>query len=143
MSVHGCWASAWGWRRWHEAAWLLGAALAVAVVVLANGLVFAMLSDARSINAGSALVAALGMHLLTLALWLVALLLSGGSGPGLWGRCWARAVKTRHAGCRGLWIIGLPPPTERLSHNAAPKSRTSLAGTLLFPLIFYKTIPTP
>ena len=72
--------------RWHEAAWLLGAILALAVVLLANGLVFAMLSDARSINAGSALVAALGMHLLTLALWLVALLLPGRSGPGLWGR---------------------------------------------------------
>lgn len=72
--------------RWHEAAWLLGAALVVAVVLLANGLVFAMLSNARSINAGSALVAALGVHLLTLALWLVALLLPARPGTGLWAR---------------------------------------------------------
>ncbi|NMM82340.1 hypothetical protein B2J86_15620 [Acidovorax sp. SRB_14] len=72
--------------RWREAAWLLGAALAVAVVLLANGLVLAMLTDARSINAGSALVAALGVHAFTLLLWLVALLLPGRSGPGAWGR---------------------------------------------------------
>lgn len=68
--------------RWREAAWLLGAALVVAVVVLANGVVFAMLTDGRTINAGSALVAALGIHLLTLALWCISLLLPG---PGFLG----------------------------------------------------------
>lgn len=71
--------------RWQEAAWLLGAALAVAVVLLAHGVVFAMLSDGRTINAGSALVAALGMHLLTLALWCMGTLLPS-TGPGLLGR---------------------------------------------------------
>lgn len=101
--------------RWHEAAWLLGAALAVAVVVLANGLVFAMLSDARSINAGSALVAALGMHLLTLALWLVALLLSGGSGPGLWGRLSLGSLLLR--GLARL-PMGQRPQARALAHAA-------------------------
>ena len=60
--------------HWRDAAWLLGAALSVAVLLLANGIVFAMLSDARSINAGSAFVAALGVHALTLLLWLAGLL---------------------------------------------------------------------
>ena len=60
-----------------DAAWLLGAVLAVAVLLLANGIVFAMLSDARTINAGSAFVAALGVHTLTLLLWLAGLLLAG------------------------------------------------------------------
>ena len=68
--------------RWRDAAWLLGAALALAVVLLANGVVFAMLTDGRTINAGSALVAALGMHLVTLVLWLLGTLLPfTGAGP--------------------------------------------------------------
>ncbi len=71
--------------RWRDAAWLLGAALALAVVLLANGVVFAMLTDGRTINAGSALVAALGMHLVTLVLWLLGTLLPG-AGVGLLGR---------------------------------------------------------
>ena len=61
--------------HWRDAAWLVGAALTVAVLLLANGIVFAMLSDARTINAGSAFVAALGVHTLTLLLWLGGLLL--------------------------------------------------------------------
>ena len=71
--------------RWRDAAWLLGGALALAVVLLANGVVFAMLTDGRTINAGSALVAALGMHLVTLVLWLLGTLLPF-SGAGLLGR---------------------------------------------------------
>ena len=68
--------------RWRDAAWLLGGALALAVVLLANGVVFAMLTDGRTINAGSALVAALGMHLVTLVLWLLGTLLPfTGAGP--------------------------------------------------------------
>ena len=68
--------------RWRDAAWLLGAALALAVVLLANGVVFAMLTDGRTINAGSALVAALGMHFVTLVLWLLGTLLPfTGAGP--------------------------------------------------------------
>lgn len=63
--------------HWRDASWLLGAALTVAVLLLANGIVFAMLSDARTINAGSAFVAALGVHALTLLLWLAGLLLVG------------------------------------------------------------------
>lgn len=70
--------------QWRAAAWLLGAALAVAVLVLANGIVFAMLSQARSINAGSAFVAALGVHGLSLLLWLGSLLLAPRL-PGLGG----------------------------------------------------------
>lgn len=71
--------------RWRDAAWLVGAALALAVVLLANGVVFAMLTDGRTINAGSALVAALGMHLVTLVLWLLGTLLPF-TGAGLLGR---------------------------------------------------------
>ena len=68
--------------RWRDTAWLLGAALALAVVLLANGVVFAMLTDGRTINAGSALVAALGMHLITLVLWFLSTLLPAtGAGP--------------------------------------------------------------
>lgn len=68
--------------HWRDAAWLLGAGLALAVLLLANGIVFAMLSDARTINAGSAFVAALGVHALTLLLWLGGLLLWGRQAPG-------------------------------------------------------------
>lgn len=63
--------------HWRDAAWLLSAVLTLAVLLLANGIVFAMLSDGRSINAGSAFVAALGIHALTLLLWLAGLLLAG------------------------------------------------------------------
>ena len=72
--------------HWRDAAWLLGAALALAVLLLANGIVFAMLTDGRSINAGSAFVAALGIHALTLLLWLAGVLLAGrlpGAGASL------------------------------------------------------------
>lgn len=74
--------------RWHEAGWVLGVALAVVVVLLAQGVVFAMLSEERTINAGSAFVAALGMHALTLALWLAALLgqVAWRGAPGLGAR---------------------------------------------------------
>lgn len=118
--------------RWHEAAWLLGAALAVAVVLLANGVVFAMLSDARSINAGSALVAALGMHLLTLALWLVALVLPGGSGQGLWGRL-----------SLGSWLlrglarlpIGQRPQSRALAHAATQMLQRARLAPWAFGLV--------
>lgn len=56
--------------RWHEAAWLLIVLAAAAVLALANGLLFAVLTDGRSINAASALVSTLGLHLLTLLFWL-------------------------------------------------------------------------
>lgn len=72
--------------RWRDGAWLLGAALALAVVLIANGIVFAMLTDGRTINAGSAFVAALGVHALTLVLWLGALLVAQRGMPGAWSR---------------------------------------------------------
>lgn len=71
--------------RWRDAAWWLGAALAVAVVLMANGMVFAILAQGRSIHAGSALVAALGVHLVTLGVWLATLVLAP-RWPGAWGR---------------------------------------------------------
>ena len=71
--------------RWRDTAWWLGAALAVAVVLMANGMVFAMLTQGRNIHAGSAVVAALGAHGLTLALWLGTLVLAPRL-PGAWGR---------------------------------------------------------
>lgn len=117
--------------RWNDAAWLLGAVLAVAVVLLANGLVFAMLSDARSINAGSALVAALGMHLLTLALWLVALV-TGGSGQGLWGRLSLGSLLLR--GLARL-PIGQRPQARALAHAAAQMLQRARLAPWAFGLV--------
>lgn len=71
--------------RWHDAAWLLGAGLAVLVVLMANAMVWSMLTSERTINAGSAFVAALGVHALTLLLWLATLLLARHL-PGAGGR---------------------------------------------------------
>ena len=70
--------------RWAEAAWLLVVLAAAAILALANGLLFAVLTDGRSINAASALVSALGLHILTLVFWLASLLLvrAGGSPAG-------------------------------------------------------------
>ncbi|MGP1630507.1 MAG: DUF2868 domain-containing protein [Giesbergeria sp.] len=68
--------------RWREAAWLLLLLAAAAVLALANGLLFAVLADGRTINAMSALISALGLHLLTLFFWLVSLALGGASGAG-------------------------------------------------------------
>lgn len=65
--------------RWREAAWLLLVLGAAAVLALANGLVFAVLAEGRTINAAGALVSALGLHLLTLLLWLASLVRSGGA----------------------------------------------------------------
>ncbi len=65
--------------RWREAAWVLLVVAAAAVLALANGLLFAVLADGRTINAMSALVSALGLHLLTLFFWLMSLAF-GGSG---------------------------------------------------------------
>ena len=88
--------------RWRDTAWLLGAALALAVVLLANGVVFAMLTDGRTINAGSALMAALGMHLITLALWFLSTLLPA-TGAGPLGRRSASLCATQEDGKR--WKI--------------------------------------
>lgn len=63
--------------RWRDAAWLLLVLAAAAVLALTNGLLFAVLADGRTINAAGALVSALGLHLLTLLLWLASLLRRG------------------------------------------------------------------
>ena len=118
--------------RWHEAAWLVGAALAVAVVLLANGLVFSMLSDARSINAGSALVAALGVHLLTLVLWLLALLLPSRAGSGLWGRLSLGSLLLR--GLARL-PIGQRPQARALANAAAQTLQRARLAPWAFGLV--------
>ncbi len=66
--------------RWWGAAWLLVLLAAAAVLALANGLLFAVLADGRSINAASAFVSALGLHALTMLFWLASLLLARGGG---------------------------------------------------------------
>jgi hypothetical protein len=66
--------------RWRGAAWLLVLVVAAAVLALANGLLFAVLAEGRSINAASAFVSALGVHAVTLLLWLGSLLFARGSG---------------------------------------------------------------
>lgn len=62
--------------RWREAGWLLLVLAAAAVLALTNGLLFTVLTDGRSINAASALVAALGLHVVTLLFWLGSVLLA-------------------------------------------------------------------
>lgn len=68
-------------RRWRDASWLLVLVAAAAVLALANGLVFAVLTEGRTINAASAFVAALGFHAVSLAAWCVSLLFSRGANP--------------------------------------------------------------
>lgn len=140
--------------RWREAAWLLLVLAAAAVLALANGLLFAVLTEGRTINAASALVAALGLHLLTLLLWLGSLLRrgagGGGSGASLsLGRLLAwlalrlplwrgpQAAPLAHAGARLLkrerlapWAFGL------VSHVVWALGFVFLLGGLLFAFAF-------
>lgn len=101
--------------RWREAAWLLVLLAAAAVLALANGLLFSVLADGRTINAMSALVSALGLHALTLAIWLASLLM-GGSGMG--------AAASLSAG-RLLTGLALRLPFWR-GPQAAPMARAGL-----------------
>lgn len=84
-----------GWttqmERMRDSGWLLLLLVAGAVVALANGLLFSVLADGRSINAASGFVSALGFHLLSLLFWLLSIPLtrrqrraSGGLSIGRW-----------------------------------------------------------
>ena len=84
-----------GWttqlERMRDAGWWLLLLVAGAVVALANGLLFSVLADGRSINAASGFVSALGFHFVSLFFWLVSLPLarrkrrsSGGLSIGRW-----------------------------------------------------------
>jgi hypothetical protein len=71
--------------RWRELAIYVWLGLAVLTFVVAYGIAATLLGSGRSINAVLAFVGVLGMHALTLLLWLLALLFSwvkGGSSAG-------------------------------------------------------------
>lgn len=140
--------------RWREVGWLLLVLGAAAVLALANGLLFAVLTDGRSINAASALVSALGLHVLTLFFWLGSVLLakSGSHSAGFslsLGRLLAwlalrlpfwrgpQAAPLMRAGMRLLarerlapWAFGL------VSHGVWTLGFVFLLGGLLFAFAF-------
>ncbi|MDO5624192.1 MAG: DUF2868 domain-containing protein [Pseudomonadota bacterium] len=81
--------------RWRQVGWLVAGALALLAALSALGLARAVLGEARSINAVAAFVSLLGLHALTLAVWLGALLLPGGGARGtLLGR-WTLSLAAR------------------------------------------------
>ncbi len=140
--------------RWREAGWLLLVLAAGAVLAVANGLLFAVLTDGRSINAASALVSALGLHIVTLLFWLGSVMLarSGSHSAGFslsLGRLLAsvalrlpfwrgpRAAPLMRAGLRLLarerlapWAFGL------VSHGIWTLGFVFLLGGLLFAFAF-------
>lgn len=100
--------------RWRDAAWLLLVLAAAAVLALANGLLFAVLAEGRTINAAAALVSALGLHVLTLLLWLAGLLRGNASGAALsFGRVLG-TLALRLAPWRGLHADALAQGGLRL-----------------------------
>ncbi len=72
--------------RWRELAVYVWLGLAVLTFIVAYGIAATLLGSGRSINAVLAFVGVLGMHVLTLVLWLLALLFSLGKGGGAGGR---------------------------------------------------------
>ena len=94
--------------RWRPVGWGVLLALAALVALASLGTARAVLGDGRSINAVAALVSLLGLHLLTLAFWLLGLLLSGGGGAG------------SSLGRLALWL------TARLPLDRGPHSLTLL-----------------
>lgn len=68
--------------RWRRVGWAVVAALALLMAATGLGLARAVLGQGRSINAVAAFVSLLGPHLVMLALWLGALLLSGARWAG-------------------------------------------------------------
>lgn len=94
--------------RWRPVGWGVLLALAALVALASLGTARAVLGEGRSINAVAALVSLLGLHALTLTVWLLGLLLSGGGGAGSW------------LGRLALWL------TARLPLERGPHSLTLL-----------------
>lgn len=102
------------WQRWRRWAGLVLLALALAVVFGSWGLARAVLGETREINVVAAFVSLLGLHALTLVLWLAGLLLPwpgapGGAGAAL-GR-WALQLTARLPLDRGPHAVQLARAT--------------------------------
>ena len=94
--------------RWRPVGWGVLLVLAALVALASLGTARAVVGEGRSINAVAAFVSLLGLHFVTLAVWLVSLLLSGGKGGG-----WS-------LGRLALWL------TARLPLDRGPHSLTLL-----------------
>lgn len=90
------------WRRWRQLGGAVLLLLVLGVVGSAWALARGVLGDAREINVVAAFVSVLGLHALTLLLWLASLLLPWGSGAG---------------GALGRWALQL---TARLPLDRGP-----------------------
>ncbi|MET4576121.1 DUF2868 domain-containing protein [Ottowia thiooxydans] len=88
--------------RWRSTIHLVVAALAVLVALSALGMSRAVVGESRSINAIAALVTLLGLHFLTLGLWLLSVL-------------WPGAMSGLSLGRLALWL-GARMPGERSPH---------------------------
>ena len=93
--------------RWRPVGWGVLLALAALVALASLGTARAVLGEGRSINAVAAFVSLLGLHLLTLLIWLAGAVASGG-GAGSW------------LGRLALWL------TARLPLDRGPHSLTLL-----------------
>ncbi|AVO35284.1 DUF2868 domain-containing protein [Ottowia oryzae] len=89
--------------RWRPVGWGVLLALAALVALASLGTARAVLGEGRSINAVAAFVSLLGLHLLTLLIWLVGAVASGG-GAGSW------------LGRLALWLTARLPP-DRGPHS--------------------------
>lgn len=111
-----------GWvtqlERMRDAGWLLLLLVAGAVVALANGLLFSVLAEGRSINAASGFVSALGFHGVSLVFWLLSIPLarrqrSSGSAGLSMGR-WMTRIVARLPAWRGPQTAALVQAGTRL-----------------------------
>lgn len=88
-----------GWtaqlQRLRDFGWLLLLVVAGAVLALANGLLFSVLTEGRSINAASGFVSALGFHALSLFFWLLSIPFARGNGSSLSIGHWVSAAVAR------------------------------------------------
>ena len=88
-----------GWpeqfKRLREFGWLLALLVAGAVLAMANGLLFSVLAEGRTINAASGFVSALGVHAVTLVLWLLSIPIARRTGRSLSIGHWLTAAVFR------------------------------------------------
>lgn len=103
------------WQRWRRWAGMVLLVLALGVVLGSWGLARAVLGETRAINVVAAFASLLGLHALTLVLWLAGLLLpwpgvAGGAGAAL-GR-WALQLTARLPLDRGPHAVQLARATS-------------------------------
>jgi hypothetical protein len=98
------------WARWRQLGGGVVLLLALVVVASAWGMARVVLGDAREINVVAAFVSLLGLHALTLALWLASLLLPLPTAGGALGR-WALQLTARLPLDRGPHAVQLARAT--------------------------------